>query len=277
MAHHRGAVATVAATFLSLANVAHAQPDLLAFHRDNYAITGFTQATEMKLQVSAKYDLWPNETAHAVHFAFTAKALWDIYRPSSPFVETNYNPELFYTFFHHAERAERENGCNFSHERVGIEHESNGEDGARSRSWNRVYVESRFACMAETGAFVTTTLKVWAPPFGTADNPRITHHLGYGELKFDIGAEGRGRWWGDPDVAFIFRKGTNAPLREGSIEIDARWRPSYADFWRFTPFLYAQLFTGFGETLLSYDRSLTAFRVGVGFSDVRPRANTEMF
>jgi len=53
----------------------------------------------------------------------------------------------------------------------------------------------------------------------------------------------------------------------GSFESDARWRPRYGDFWRFTPYLYGQFFTGYGETLLSYDRSHSAIRVGIGFTD----------
>jgi len=35
------------------------------------------------------------------------------------------------------------------------------------------------------------------------------------------------------------------------LEADARWRPHYGGFWRFTPNLYGQLFTGYGETPLS--------------------------
>ena len=45
--------------------------DLLTFHRENYFITGFTGATEVKFQFSAKYDLWPNWGQHGIYFAFT--------------------------------------------------------------------------------------------------------------------------------------------------------------------------------------------------------------
>src|SRR6187200_647431 len=66
-----------------------AELDLLTFYKDNYFITGFTMETEAKFQVSAKFDIWPNRGQHAVYFAFTQKSLWDIYRTSQPFVESN--------------------------------------------------------------------------------------------------------------------------------------------------------------------------------------------
>ena len=246
--------------------------DLLTFYKDNYFIAGFTDSTEVKLQVSAKFDLWPNETQHAVHFAFTAKSLWNLYKRSAPFVENNYNPEIFYTYFHHEGRYDPPPGCGFFSERLGLEHESNGEDAPKSRGWNRVYVESRFACYSERNVFATVSLKVWAPPFGTSDNPGITDHLGYGELGLSVGSEGRRNWWGDGDVSVVARKGTNRGLDEGSVEIAGRWRPSYAGFWRFTPYLFTQVFAGYGETLLTYDRSLTAFRIGFGLSDRSTRS-----
>jgi outer membrane phospholipase A len=39
-----------------------------------------------------------------------------------------------------------------------------------------------------------------------------------------------------------------------------------------TPYLYGQLFTGYGETLLNYDHPLTAIRVGIGFTDRSTRS-----
>src|SRR4051794_33184884 len=72
--------------------------DLLTFHKDNYFITGFTADVQSKFQFSAKFDLWPNEGHHAIHLAYTQKSLWDTYKHSSPFAESNYNPDVFYTY-----------------------------------------------------------------------------------------------------------------------------------------------------------------------------------
>lgn len=91
-------------------------------------------------------------------------------------------------------------------------------------------------------------------------------------LAQPVGSDLSQSWLGDWDVTLHGRKGTLRELRVGSLELDARWRPRYGDFWRFTPYLYGQLFTGYGETPLSYDRSLTAIRVGVGFTDRSTRS-----
>jgi outer membrane phospholipase A len=246
--------------------------DLLTFYKDNYFLTGFTAATEVKFQFSAKFDIWPNRTAHAVYFAFSQKSLWNIYQSSQPFVENNYSPELFYTYFHVPGRYDPPPGCGFFFERLGVAHESNGEDGARSRGWNRAYGESRFACYNGARNYAEATLQIWAPPFGVADNPHIVRYEGYGELSLSVGSDEGHGWLGDWDLTAHGRKGTLRSLSAGSVELDARWRPRYGDFWRFTPYLYGQLFTGYGETILNYDHALTAARVGIGFTDRSTRS-----
>jgi len=248
-----------------------AELDLLTFYKDNYFITGFSMETEAKFQFSAKFDIWPNRGRHAVYFAFTQKSLWDIYRTSLPFTENNYAPELFYSFFHVPGRYEPEPGCGFFFERAGIIHESTGEKGDESRGWNRVYGESRFACYDPAHRYVAITLQLWVPPFGKKDNPDIASYLCYGQLSLSVGSD-RGRGWlGDWELSSHVRKGTKN-WSVGSLELDGRWRPRYGDFWRFTPYLYAQFFTGYGETLLSYDHSTTSFRVGIGFTDLSTRS-----
>src|SRR6188768_523535 len=247
------------------------QLDLLTFYKDNYFITGFSMETEVKLQFSAKFDIWPNRGQHAGYFAFTQKSLWDVYRTSQPFVENNYAPELFYSFFHVRGRYDPPAGCRFFSERAGLIHGSNGESGEDSRGWNRVYGESRFACYDAAHRNVSLTLQLWAPPFGKKDNPDIAGYLGYGELSLGVGSERGGSWFGDFQLMSHARKGTK-DWSVGSLEIDGRWRPRYGDFWRFTPYLYAQFFIGYGETLLSYDRSTTSFRVGIAFTDLSTRS-----
>jgi phospholipase A1 len=246
--------------------------DLLTFYKDNYFITGFSNSVEAKFQFSAKFDLWPNRGRNAVYFAYSQKSLWNIYQSSAPFQESNYNPEIFYTFFHHEGRYLPPPGCAFFHERAGAEHESNGLAGATSRGWNRIYIESRYSCHAAKGLFASATLKVWAPPIFDSDNPDIVNYLGYGELSLEAGGDRGDGWLDQWDITVTGRKGTSASIAVGSVQIDARWRPPTGTAWRFTPFLYGQMFTGYGETLLSYDRPLTAFRVGIGLSDISTRS-----
>jgi phospholipase A1 len=265
------AVATKPSVAITPSTNAVPQLDLLTFYKDNYFLTGFTNATEVKFQFSAKFDLWPNRGPHAAYFAFSQKSLWNIYRASQPFAENNYAPELFYSYFHAPNRYEPAPGCGFFLERFGFIHESTGEGGVRSRGWNRIYGESRFACYDAGRNYGALTLQLWAPPLGATDNPDIAKFIGYGELSLGVGSDGGQLWFGDWEVALHARKGTR-DVRVGSLEVDARWRPRYGAFWRFTPYLYGQLFTGYGETLLNYDRALTAIRVGIGFTDRSTRS-----
>jgi outer membrane phospholipase A len=242
--------------------------DLLTFHRTNYFVSGFSNSTQVKFQFSIKYDLWPNRTKHAVYFAYTQKSLWDLwsFSRSSPFRESNYNPELFYTHWHDA--ADRAHpGCTLVSEQAGLDHESNGEAGAASRAWNRLFAASSAACVDARGWFVGWGAKIWLP-FGTKDNDDITDYAGYGELHVRSGSMDDARWWGAGEVALTGRKGV---ATNGSLLAELTWRPGYrgafGSAFRFAPYIYAQLFTGQGETLLSYDRTEHSVRVGIALRD----------
>lgn len=246
--------------------------DLLTLYNDNYFVTGFTKKHQAKFQFSVKFDLWPNEGHHAVHFAYSQVARWNVYERSAPFAENNYSPELFYTFYHSLPRFEPEPGCGFARERLGAQHESNGESGNTSRGWNRIYASTRFACYQQDRRhYALADLKVWAPPFATDGNSDITKYYGYGELSLSAGRDGASGWINDFDFTVRMRKGTR-DWGTGSVELDLHWTPPYPDAWRFTPRLVAQLFQGQGETLALYNEVVTAFRIGIGFADRSSRA-----
>ncbi len=84
---------------------------MLTFHRSNYVLTGFTQATQVKFQFSFKYDFWPSTSHHTVYLAYTQKSLWDLYDKSSPFRESNYAPEIFYAHYHAEHHGQPNPGC----------------------------------------------------------------------------------------------------------------------------------------------------------------------
>ncbi len=115
----------------------------LAFHKENY-FSPFSrtlpnareaaQTNEFKYQFSFK--VTPFKTAHSgLSFAYTQKAFWQIFDPSksSPFREINHNPEVFW----------RMGGDNLFGD-IGFEHESNGEEDPKSRSWDRIYLRLTF-------------------------------------------------------------------------------------------------------------------------------------
>jgi len=261
-----------AATDLSPPRLPKADLDLLTLYKDNYFLTGFSAATEVKFQFSAKFDIWPNRGPHAVYFAITQRSLWDVYRVSQPFRETNYEPELLYTYYHVPGRYDPLAGCGFFLERLGFLHSSDGLGGDASRGWNRAYGESRFACYNAARNYILANLELWASLLPEHNNENITQYEGYGELSLSAGSDSGQGALGDWDFTVHGRKGTLRRLDVGSVEIDGRWRPHYGDLIRFTPYLYAQIFTGYGESLLNYNHSLTAIRVGIGFTDSSTRS-----
>lgn len=240
--------------------------DLLTFHRTNYFASGFTKETQVKFQFSIKYDLWPNRAGHNLYFAYTQKSLWDLWKASSPFRENNYNPELFYLFRHQPFDGAFA-GCRLVSEQMGIDHESNGSGASASRSWNRVFAATSAECRDEERRFVGWGAKLWLP-FGTSDNSDITDYAGYGEVQLRFGAANDKRWWGTGEVVLTGRKGTGT---NGSVQAELIWRPSlsakFTELVRFAPYLFAQAFSGQGETLLRYDRTDHSVRIGLALRD----------
>jgi phospholipase A1/A2 len=242
--------------------------DVLTFHRSNYFVSGFTRDTQVKFQFSFKYDLWPSTGHHTVYLAYTQKSLWDLYDTSSPFRESNYAPEIFYAHYHSELHGQPNPGCGLFSEQLGVEHESNGEASEASRSWNRVFVDVQATCYGKPG-YGLLGLRAWYP-FGIAENPKIKSTQGYGELLLGAGLD-------DDDahmnglVTVALRKGTSHKLSKGSVTVDARWRPTYRRLlgkaWKFAPYLWFQLFTGYGETLVTESSATTSLRLGIGFTD----------
>ncbi len=264
----------------ALAGAAFGKPHKLDYRiiltgfKDNYFITGFSSNSQVKFQLSVKLDLWPNHTRHSIYFGYTQKSLWDLYDNSSPFLDSNYNPEVFYGYF------KRYGDISWSpgkvtwfidSARAGVEHESNGRDGLASRGWNRFYAYTEGGAYFGTDHYATVALKAWPKPWGIGDNPDITSYRGYGEGTFIYGYDpAYPRWWGGGHVGATYFQGATRDLSRHGIEGFVQWRPAYDDrvsWWRFTPYFYAQLFSGYGEYLLDYNARHTVFRVGMSLED----------
>jgi phospholipase A1 len=247
---------------------------ILTGYKDDYFLAGFSRSSEVKFQLSFKLDLWPNQTNHSVYFGYTQKSLWNLYDSSSPFVDSNYNPELFYGYFKRygdvVWRPGRITGF-IDSARIGVEHESNGRDGLESRAWNRIYGDIDAGAYLGTDHYLTGELKAWAPPFFVDDNNTdITDYLGYGKVTAIYGYDpAYPRWWGGGHVGVTYFHGWTRDAKQG-LEAFFQWRPAYDDrysWWRFTPNFFAQLYTGYGEYLLRYNESHTSIRIGISIDD----------
>lgn len=111
---------------------------------------------------------------------------------SSPFRETNYEPQLFLGFATDYRFA----GWTLRDVEMGYNHDSNGRSDPTSRSWNRLYTR----LMAENGNWLVE-VKPWYVIGSTDDNPDITKYMGYYQLKLGyhlgdavLSAKGQYNW-----------------------------------------------------------------------------------
>jgi len=200
---------------------------------------------EVKFQISFKILLWPDVLGKKVDLwvAYTQLSFWQFYdfANSSPFRTTDYEPEILLNF----RTAYKLLGLRGRYINVGYDHQSNGESGALSRSWNRAVANFGF----ERGDF-TFVLNTWVRVFGAEDNPDISKYLGYGQANLYYIRRGH-------RVGLFLRNNLRSGGNKGAVQVE----------WAF-PLLrwvggYVQYFNGYGESLLDYDSSSN--RIGAGF------------
>lgn len=200
---------------------------------------------EAKFQFSFKMLMWENifNGKGDLYAAYTQLSLWQIYNTSSPFRETNFEPELFLKFDTDFNFLGLQNKLFL----FGINHQSNGQDVPLSRSWNRIYIE-----FIATRGNCVLGLKPWyriPESSENDDNPDIDEYLGYGKL---FGAYKLGRH------VFSFTLHNNLDFSENRGAIEVGWSCALTRNLR----AYLQYYNGYGESLVDYD-NLTN-RVGIG-------------
>lgn len=231
--------------------------------------------TEVEFQISFKKQLSYNFFGwnEFIFAAYTQTVWWQLYEKSSPFRETNYRPELYLSV---PSSAYLDENYGLKAVRYGFLHESNGQDGYRSRSWNRLYVKWLWQWK---NLFLAS--RVWYrlpenqktdsyyngngfeadgtptdPHQVGDDNPHMEQYLGYGDLTFHY-------LYGKNQFASLLRYNFGAGgTQRGAVEFN--W--SYPFFFSKNMFWYTKVFTGYGESLIDYDRSVTKASFGFSFS-----------
>ncbi len=210
------------------------------------------QHVEAKFQLSVKMPLAYNlfGTRSGLYLGYTNRSFWQAYNRalSSPFRETNHEPELWLSFYHDWSLF----GFRNSVDSIGVSHQSNGRSGVLSRSWNRIYARFLF----EKGNLALEFKPWWRIPESddSDDNPDIDDYLGY----FELGAV-----YKDGDNTFSLRARNNLRSRDnrGALQLD----------WSFplTRYLrgYVQWFNGYGESLIDYNHNVNSFGIGIQMTD----------
>lgn len=225
---------------------------VLAYTLDTVNAPDDRQEKEAKFQISLKAHL-PGPLPW--YIGYTQKSFWQVYdrERSRPFRESNYNPELFFDWpspFGSPPEAWM---------RYGIEHESNGQGPALSRSWNRVYLWPRYE-----GEMWDFALKYWwripEPEKRSQDdaegddNPDIERYLG----RFEAYLTWRPRRWAE--LEWMVRRGTRDDSGTHQVDLRLDVFPGADQLW-----LLIQYFSGFGESLIDYNHRVDKVGVGVAF------------
>ena len=201
---------------------------------------------EIKYQISFKVLLARELIADNGYLfaAYTQQSFWQAYnsRNSSPFRETNYEPELFVSFL-----TERE-VLGFKNRVIsfGINHQSNGRMEPLSRSWNRLFMNF---------VFERDNLVLYIKPWYRIpedkeddDNPDIEDYIGHGEI-------GGAYYLNKHVLSFMVRNNLQSD-NYGAVQLD--WSFPLGN--RVNG--YIQYFYGYGESLVDYDHK--AQRIGLG-------------
>ncbi|MDX1539677.1 phospholipase A [Arsukibacterium sp.] len=209
---------------------------------------------EAKFQLSLKTPLWSKiyKDNGYLFFAYTQQAYWQAYNSevSSPFRENNYEPELILMIPHYRNYEEAASRIIS----LSLSHQSNGRAGELSRSWNRLKLSwvtsigNVFINFEPWYRFDESRKTSVDDPEGD-DNPDITKYMGWFELSAAYKQ-------GDATWRLMLRNNLRSN-NKGAVRL------AYSQPLNRHIRLYAELFTGYGESLIDYDRSVT--RIGIGF------------
>ncbi|HZW25043.1 MAG TPA: phospholipase A [Gallionella sp.] len=184
--------------------------------------------------------------------AYTQQSNWQAFnaRNSSPFRETNYEPELIATF------GTGNTGNGLKMVNLGLVHQSNGKGSTDSRSWNRLYAQGGWEWDNKISMLARAW---WRIPESAAndDNPDIKDFAGRADAVL--------RW--EPDktqsVSLLLRNNLYLGQNRSFVQLD--WTTPV--FVGKSAKLHAQFSTGYGESLIDYNHRQTTVGLGVSFRE----------
>jgi phospholipase A1 len=187
-----------------------------------------------------------------IYAAYTNRSFWQVYNRehSAPFRETNHEPEFWaqlrneWTVF----------GLTNTVNTIGYVHQSNGQSGARSRSWDRLAANFVFERAHMALVFRPWLWIDWEGE--DSDNPDIDDYMGHGEVRLVYGRKGH-------VFSAMMRNQLESGFDRGATELS----------WSFPMFGYSylrgyvQYFHGYGESLIDYNRKVNRIGIGVSVTD----------
>lgn len=222
--------------------------------------------TEARLQLSVRTKIAQGLLTHgettrkdSLWFGYTQQSYWQVFTPaiSRPFRNTDHEPEVIYVY---PTDAQLPWGWRWRYSGVGVVHQSNGQSLPLSRSWNRTYLMTGM----EWGNRWTVNARLWQRiPEKTSsdDNPGISDYVGRGELS---------AFWNlnkDHTLGATLRHSISSS-GHGSVRLE--WLQTLGTGLgggKSNLRLHTQLFSGYGDSLVDFNRKRTVFTVGLSLVD----------
>lgn len=224
-------------------------------------------ANETRIQLSVRTKIAQGLLTHqesqlrdSLWFGYTQQSYWQLFTGelSRPFRNTDHEPEITYVY---PTDAPLPLGWRLRYSGLSLVHQSNGQSLPLSRSWNRAVL---MAGMEKDDRF-RLQAKVWKrlnEDSADDDNPGITDMVGRAEVA--------GFWNVNKDntLGITVRHSLNADAN-GSVRLE--WLRNIGNGNTVGGYhglrFHTQLFTGYGDSLLDYNRRRTVLSVGLSLID----------
>lgn len=232
-------------------------------------IVGGDEDPSTKFQISFKYQIFdPNGPLaqkapglDGLFFAYSQTSLWDLGSASSPFFDNSYRPEFMVSYDDLDRYLLDRDGDRLLPDwmRLGLQggyrHESNGRDGASSRSYNTLFVRPIVTFSRDDGWFLSIAPRFFTYIFDRDDNPDIADYRGHTELRVVLGRGGGFQLAGTARLGNDFDK--------SGYQIDASFPIRQLSGGNLDVYFITTYFTGYGESLLNYNKDGSSLRFGL--------------
>lgn len=222
-----------------------------------YFDIGNNDGADARFQISLKYRLFSPDTSanerwyHGYYVGYTQTSLWDLAGASKPFVDSTYNPSVFW---HPSPLWVSPDQRWTAGLNTGLEHQSNGKSGPDSRSINDYYLQPEIGHQFAGGSVLTFMPRI-RTYFNKDENPDYADYAGYVDWKLR---------WAQPEglvLTGLYRQGKHGRY---TAQLEAAW-PLKRTFLDMNGYLHIQYFRGYGQTLLGY-REDSSPQVRIGLS-----------
>jgi phospholipase A1/A2 len=193
-----------------------------------------------------------------LYAGYTQRSLWDIDADSSPFYDSSYMPELLFESQALVNPGD-DGGFKLLGYQAGVRHESNGQQGAESRSLNIAYIRPVFSFGRLDGWNLLVMPRIFDYIVDVENNPDIADYRGFFELTAVLGRNDRGA------LSLTGRLGQGG--HKGSLQADLTIPVKFDKMFDFATYVLIQYWNGYGESLRSYNQRSETVRAG--FSLVR--------